>query len=67
MSDHAVKAKIYQERAAQIRIIAEDIRGDDRRSLLLKVAKDYERLALHFESIAGAADRAAPIRSPRSG
>ena len=67
MDDCAVQAKKYCERAAQIRVIAEDIRGDDGRRLLLSVAKDYERMALHFEGIADAADRAPPIRSRRFG
>jgi hypothetical protein len=66
MDDNAIQAKKCRERAAQMRVIAEDIRGDDRRRLLLKVAQDYNRVALQLEAIATAASRAAR-RSRRSG
>ena len=67
MDDNTIQAEKYRERAAQIRVIAEDTRGDGGRRLLLKVAQDYERLALHFEAIAASADRAQPRGSRRSG
>jgi hypothetical protein len=51
MDDNALRAKKYRERAAEIRIIADDIRGDNNRRLLLKVAKDYERMASDFEAM----------------
>ena len=49
---NTILAKKYRARAEQIRVIAEDIRGDDYRRVLLKVAKDYERMALRIEAIA---------------
>ena len=45
MDDNALRAKKYRERAAQIRIIAEDVRGSANRDLLLAIANDYEKLA----------------------
>jgi hypothetical protein len=51
--------------AMRIRYIAEDVRGDEWRRLLLKVAADYNRLALHFEAIPSTAADAKPRR--RSG
>ena len=44
------KAKKYRERAAKIRVTAEDVRGDDNPRLLLKVAKDYDHMALDLEA-----------------
>jgi hypothetical protein len=41
----AEKTKKYRERAKQIRVLAEDMRGDDERRFLLSVARDYEKLA----------------------
>ena len=64
MDDQAIRTKKYQQMAAQIRIIAEDIRGNDRRRLLLKIARDYERMAPDFEATTLTA---APPRRARSG
>ena len=43
--DNATLARKYRERAEQLRRIAEDVRGDANRDLLLEVAADYEKLA----------------------
>jgi hypothetical protein len=59
--DDTLRAKRYRALAAEIRAIAEDTRGDDRRGLLRKVATDYDRMALRFE-----AEAAAPTRRRRS-
>ena len=56
MDDDAIRATKYREWAAEIRGIAEDIRGEEKRNFLLKVAKDYDRMALDFE----ATDQPAP-------
>ena len=47
------KGKKYRERARQIRIIAEDVRGDEPRKFLLSVARDYEGLADAFARTRG--------------
>ena len=66
MKENAIRAKKYRERAAKIRTIAEDVRGDEWRRLLLKVATDYNRLARHFAATDSTANEdAAPRR--RSG
>ena len=66
MDQNASRARSYRELAARIRYIAEDMRGEERRRLLLRVASDYRLLALHLEDKASTADKnAAPRR--RSG
>jgi hypothetical protein len=55
--NNATRARKYREQAAQIRIIAEDVRGSEWRRFLLKVAKDYERMALDFEAAKNGAPR----------
>ena len=45
MESRAAKIKKYQERAKQIRAIAEDVRGSDNRKYLLEAAADYEQMA----------------------
>jgi hypothetical protein len=45
MGANSAKEKKYRERAAEIRAIAEDVRGEDSRKLLLTVARDYEEMA----------------------
>ena len=63
MDKNATRAKSYRELAARIRYIAEDMRGEERRSLLLKVATDYKQRALHLEDTPSTADHdAAPRR-----
>ena len=65
---NTIRAKKYRALAEQIRVIAEDIRGDDYRRVLLKVAKDYERVALRVEAIAlTASANFTPPRRLRSG
>ena len=51
MDDDAIRATKCREWAAEIRGIAEDIRGEEKRNFLLKVAKDYDRMALNFEAM----------------
>jgi hypothetical protein len=51
MDDNAIRATKYRKWAAEIRGIAEDIRGKEKRNLLLKVAKDYDHMALNFEAM----------------
>ena len=65
MERNTIRAGRYREMAAEIRFIAEDVRGDEWRRLLLKVAADYNRLALHFEATDSTVKDAAPRR--RSG
>jgi hypothetical protein len=66
--NNTIRAKKYRALAEQIRVIAEDIRGDDYRRVLLKVAKDYERMALRVEAIAlTASANFTPPRRLRSG
>jgi len=66
MDQNASRAKSYRELAARIRYIAEDMRGEERRRLLLRVAADYRLLALRLEDTASTADKnVAPRR--RSG
>jgi hypothetical protein len=50
MGDDATRAKKYRQQAEKIRVIAADIRGDDYRRVLLKVARDYDRMAGEFEA-----------------
>ena len=50
MEQNSDRARRYRQMAMRIRYIAEDVRGDEWRRLLLKVAADYNRLALHFEA-----------------
>ena len=57
--DDAIRTKKYRRWAAEIRIIAQDVRGDDRRRFLMKVAKDLEQLALDIETAEVAAPPAA--------
>ena len=49
--DDAIRATKYREWATEIRGIAEDIRGEEKRNFLLKVANDYDRMALNFEAM----------------
>ena len=51
MDDDAIRATKYREWATEIRGIAEDIRGEEKRNFLLKVANDYDRMALNFEAM----------------
>jgi hypothetical protein len=51
MDDKATRAMKYRERAAQVRITAEDSRSDENRRLLLKVGKDYDDMALDLEGV----------------
>ena len=45
MSKRASDAKRYRTRAAELRAIAEDIKGRHERDLLLEVANEYEQMA----------------------
>jgi len=49
MDDDASRAKKYRERSAEIRVIAENVASDDSSRLLLKIAEDYDRIALDLE------------------
>ena len=51
MDDNAAQAKKYRELAAQLRIVSHDVRGDENQLLLLKVAKDYDRMALDCDAM----------------
>jgi hypothetical protein len=55
MEDNAAKAKNYRARAKQVRIITEDVRGDDSRETLLAVANDYDELAAALSKPVGRA------------
>ncbi len=58
MKENASRTRKYQEQAAKIRIIAEDVRGDESRRVLLKAAQEYERMGLDLEVAAKPARRA---------
>jgi hypothetical protein len=51
MDDNAAQAKKYRELAAQLRTVSHDVRGDDNQLLLLRVPKDYDRMASDFEAM----------------
>jgi hypothetical protein len=51
MDDKATRAKKYRERAAEIRLIAEDMLSDNSWRLLIKIADDYDRIALGLEAM----------------
>lgn len=47
--DVAAKARRYRDRAEELRAIAADWISDDAQAALLKVARDYERMASSLE------------------
>ena len=51
MDENSTRAKKYRERAAEIRIIAEDMLSDNNSRLLLKIVDDYDRIALGLEAM----------------
>lgn len=56
MSKHASAAERYRIRAAELRAIAEGLKGESERDLILDVAREYEQMAKTAE-IADAATR----------
>jgi hypothetical protein len=46
MDDDATRAKTYRQRAAEMRIVAENVASDNSRRLLLKIAADYDRMSV---------------------
>jgi hypothetical protein len=53
MVTDAHKALNYRQRAEQLRVIADGTSNPEARETMLKLAKDYERLADAIESVAG--------------
>jgi hypothetical protein len=54
MHDQVQRAKQYRQRAEELRTIAQDWIGQDTQRTLLKVAIDYERMAVSLERVANA-------------
>ena len=50
MEDSLLRARRYRQRAKEIRIIANDLRGDDQRRKLLAAAKEFDDLASALEA-----------------
>lgn len=49
MDDDATRAKTYGQRAAEMRVIAENVASDNSRRLLLRIADDYDRIAVNLD------------------
>lgn len=45
MIDTAERARVYRERANELRALATEIRDEEQRTLLHSVADDYEQMA----------------------
>ena len=52
MRSHAEKAAHYRMRAAEMRALANGMKDETRREMLLKSADDYERLARAQDKLA---------------
>jgi hypothetical protein len=52
MEGHAERAFVYRQRAEELRVIAADIKDEANHRILLRIAADYERLAVIQDQLA---------------
>lgn len=52
MDGHGEKAFLYRQRAEELRVMADDVKDRRTREVLLRLAHDYERLAVMQDQLA---------------
>ena len=62
MDDWKAKAFLYRERAEEVRNVAEMVKGEVARKILLQVVADYEELARQQEAMSRAHAAASSAR-----
>ena len=66
MPDRLVRARLYRQRAEELRTIAQDFINTTTMQTLAAVARDYETMAANLEKSAGAeGENTAPGQLPR--
>jgi hypothetical protein len=52
MHEHTQKAFVYRQRAEELRVMITDMKDEETHAVLLRIAADYEHLALIQDQLA---------------